>query len=82
MNRYYLYCKKADFKKISETFHISPMLSRIIRNRDIVSEEEIEEYLNGGTDRLSDPFLMKGMEETVPLLLHTINCGDPIRIIG
>lgn len=58
------------------------MLSRIIRNRDIVSEEEIEEYLNGGTDRLSDPFLMKGMEETVPLLLHTINCGDPIRIIG
>lgn len=82
MNRYYLYCKKADFKQISEKFQISPMLARIIRNRDIVTEAEIEEYLNGGTDRLFDPFLMKGMEEAVPLLLHAIQEQKKIRIIG
>ena len=58
------------------------MLSRIIRNRDIITEAEIEEYLNGGTDRLSDPFLMKGMEEAVPLLLHAVQKKDHIRIIG
>lgn len=58
------------------------MLARIIRNRDIIGDEEIEEYLHGGTDRLYDPFLMKGMEEAVPLLLHAIKAQTKIRIIG
>ena len=82
MTRHYIYCKKADFKKISETFHISPILARIIRNRDLVSEEEIEEYLNGRTDRLSDPFLMKGVGKAVPLILNAVNRNEHIRIIG
>ncbi len=82
MSNYYLYCKKADFKQISETFHISPMLARIIRNRDLVSEGEIEEYLNGGTERLNDPFLMKGIKEAVPLIFDTIKKQESIRIIG
>ncbi|MBR2696217.1 MAG: DHH family phosphoesterase, partial [Parasporobacterium sp.] len=82
MSRYYLYCKKADFKKISELFHISPMLARILRNRDLITEKEIDEYLNGGTDKLYDPFQLKGMEEAVPLLFDAIRNNRKIRIIG
>ena len=82
MNQYYLHCKKADFKRIAETFSISPMLARIIRNRDIVGDAEIEEYLHGGTCRLHDPFLLKGMEEAVPLLFEAIQKKQKIRVIG
>ena len=82
MSNYFLYCKKADFKQIAETFHISPMLARILRNRDLVSDGEIDEYLNGGTDRLYDPFLMKGIKEAVPLIFATIKNNDRIRVIG
>ena len=58
------------------------MLARILRNRDLVTDGEIEEYLNGGTDRLYDPFLMKGIKEAVPLIFAAIKKGFRIRVIG
>lgn len=82
MSNYYIYCKKADFKQISETFHISPILARILRNRDLITEGEIREYLHGGTDDYHDPFLMKGVKEAVPLIFDAVSSGKKIRIIG
>lgn len=58
------------------------MLARILRNRDLVSDGEIDEYLNGGTDRLYDPFLMKGIKEAVPLIFAAIKNNERIRVIG
>ena len=58
------------------------MLARILRNRDLVTDGEIEEYLNGGTDRLYDPFLMKGIKEAVPLIFAAVKKGSKIRVIG
>ena len=58
------------------------MLARILRNRELVSDGEIDEYLNGGTDRLYDPFLMKGIKEAVPLIFATIKNKERIRVIG
>lgn len=82
MSQYYIYCKKADFNRLAGQFHISPILARILRNRDLISDSEIGEYLYGGTERLYDPFQMKGMEEAVPLLFDVIKAGEKIRIIG
>ena len=82
MDQWYLYCKKADFYAISEKFNISPMLARIIRNRGIVSDDEIDAYLNGGLERLHDPFLLKGMQEAVVLTKEAILSHRKIRIIG
>ena len=39
--------KKADFTKIAEEFGISPVLARIIRNRDVEGSEEIHKFLYG-----------------------------------
>ena len=44
--------KKADFDAIAKRFKISPMLARIIRNRDIISPEEVDYYLNGTPERM------------------------------
>lgn len=74
--------KKADFDAIASKFHISPVTARILRNRNMVTEEEMERFLNGTMENLHDPFLMKGMREACELLLQRIAQGTKIRIIG
>ena len=41
--RWMLTTKKADFYGIAERFGIDPVIARIIRNRDIIGDEAIEE---------------------------------------
>ncbi len=77
-----MYCKKADFLAIAQKYHISPITARIIRNRDLISDDEIDLFLNGGMDDLYDPFLMKGVEEAIPMILKAISEKTKIRIIG
>ena len=74
--------KKADFNAMAERFGISPMLARIIRNRDVVSEEEIDYYLNGTPERMHNPRQMKDMEKGAQLLLSSIAEHKKIRVIG
>lgn len=77
-----LYTKKADFSAIAERFHISPVTARIIRNRDITGEDEIEKYLHGTRRDLYDPHRLKDMDRTVDLLKEKIGEGARIRIVG
>ena len=44
--KWILQTKKADFDEISKKFNINPVVARVIRNRDVVGDEEIEQYLN------------------------------------
>ena len=74
--------KKADFNKMAERFHISPMLARIIRNRDVITEQEMDFYLNGTLEEMHAPRLMHGMEQGAECLLSAIREGRHIRIIG
>ena len=74
--------KGADFQAISKQFHITPFTARLIRNKDITAEEEIQEYLYGGLENLHPAFLMKGIPEAVCLLQEKIRTGASIRIIG
>ena len=47
MERWYVMMKKADFSSIGAKYNISPVIARLIRNRDIIEDEEINLYLNG-----------------------------------
>ena len=60
--------KKGDFSGIAKKYHISPMLARLMVNRDICTEEQIGEYLDGDLSLLNDPHLLKDMDRAVPLL--------------
>lgn len=82
MERWFLHTKKADFKTIAEKFNISPMLARIIRNRDITEESAIHEFLNGSIDNFASPWLLKDMDKAVQIVLDKIKQGSHIRIIG
>lgn len=82
MEKWVVAAKRADFKSIAEKFHIDQVTARLIRNRDIIGDEEIEIYLNGSLLHLHSPWLMKGMEKTVEILMEKIDHQKKIRIIG
>lgn len=82
MSKWMVAAKKADFNKIAEKYGITPVLARIIRNRDITGDDEIRKYLEGNLSDLYDPFLLKGMERAAGLLLSKIEAGLPMRVIG
>ncbi len=74
--------KRADFNAIAQKYHITPVLARIIRNRDIIADADIDKFLNGGIGDLYSPLLLKDMEKAVDLLLCKIREHKKIRIIG
>ena len=74
--------KKADFEAMAKRFKISPMLARIIRNRDVISLEEVDYYLNGTPQQMHDPGRMKDMEKGAQILISAIRDGKKIRVIG
>lgn len=80
--KWFLTRKGADFQKISQQFHISPILARLIRNRDIIGDKEIELYLNGTIAELYDGMLMKDMDVAISILQEKIREGKKIRVIG
>ncbi|WP_054251690.1 single-stranded-DNA-specific exonuclease RecJ [Neofamilia massiliensis] len=58
------------------------ILYRIIANRGIENEADLEEFLNPSLTRLNDPSLMKDLELGIDILLHAIDQEKKIRIIG
>lgn len=82
MEKWYVAAKKADFKGIARRFGIDQVTARIIRNRDIIEEKDIDQYLNGTVTDLYPPEQMKDMEKAVALLQKKIAEEKKIRIIG
>ena len=82
MEKWVVAAKKADFNLIGRQFHIDPVIARLIRNRDVVGEEKIKEYLLGTIDTIPSPWLMKDMKKAVDILEKKIQQQAKIRIIG
>lgn len=78
--RWRLYAKKADFAAISKAYGINKVTARIMRNRGVETKEEIESYLKGDLDYLSDPALMKDADKAASLLEAAIANNELIAI--
>ena len=88
--------KRADFNGLGKKLGIDPVIVRLIRNRDVFSEEDtavlpdgrtlaeekIEKYIRGSLKDLYDPHLMKDMDKGCAVILSAIREGLKIRIIG
>ena len=82
MSKWFLAAKKADFDRIAEEFHIDPVIARIIRNRDVVTDEEIRLYLHGDRSNLHDARKLKDAQKAAGILKEKIASDRKIRIIG
>ncbi len=74
--------KGADFNKIAAKFNISPYLARIIRNRDRITDEQIDEFLNAGIDKMHDAALLRDMESACAIIEDAVEAGAAMRIVG
>lgn len=74
--------KKADFKGIGRRFGIDQVTARVIRNREVITEEEIRLFLQGTLKDLPDPHLLKDADLLVEILKEKIRQKKKIRIIG
>ncbi len=74
--------KAADFKKIGAKYGIDQVTARVIRNRDIVEDEDIRLFLEGDLSDCYEPAMMKDGDRLTDILIQKINAGATIRIVG
>ena len=82
MQQWVVTSKRADFKEIGSRFGIDQVTARIIRNRDVVGEDAIEQYLHGTLTDLADAHRMKDAMQLVEILIRKMQEKKKIRIIG
>ncbi len=80
--KWYVAAKKADFKAIGEKFGIDQVTARIIRNRDIIGDEAISDYLSCSPKGLHDPHLLKDAVKGAKIAALKIAEHKKMRIIG
>lgn len=69
-------------KEISEKNNISKLLAKILVNREITEEKQIETFLNPTRNDFYDPFLMPDMEKAVERILKAIENQEKVIIYG
>ena len=86
--KWFVATKKADFNQLAQILGVDPVIVRIMRNRDLIQEEEYQEYLNGTLEDLNsyekmkkNRTLMKDFELAISILQKKIKEGASIRII-
>lgn len=82
MEKWFVAAKRADFDKWAVKFHISPVLARILRNRDLTEEAQVERFLYGTLEDCYSPWLLKDMDRAVELILKAVGQGVKLRVIG
>ncbi|MCM1262776.1 MAG: single-stranded-DNA-specific exonuclease RecJ [Butyrivibrio sp.] len=82
MAKWLISAKKADFKQIAQKYDIDQVTARIIRNRDICEDAQINKFLGGTPEDFYSPRLLYDMEKAVQFTLAKIEKGAAIRIIG
>ena len=82
MAKWMVSAKKADFNGIAKRFGIDPVIARILRNRDLVTEEEIDRFLHGTPEDMHSPYLLNDVEKAADIIRNKIAEQKKIRIIG
>lgn len=82
MAKWVVAAKRADFEGIAQKYHIDPVIARIIRNRDIVGDQEIETYLRGDLNDIPAAGLLKDADKASEILCAKIAQKKRIRVIG
>ena len=82
MEKWVVAAKRADFNSIGQEFEIDPVIARLIRNRDVIGQDNIRMYLKGSIKDIPSPWLMKDMKKAVKIIKEKVSEKAKIRIIG
>ncbi|MBQ8979914.1 MAG: single-stranded-DNA-specific exonuclease RecJ, partial [Oscillospiraceae bacterium] len=67
-----MYNKKSDFDATAAKFGIRNITARLLTNRGVVSDVEVERYLNGDISMLRDPMELSDIEKGARIILDRI----------
>ena len=90
-SQWFVYNKKADFFGLAKKFNVDPVIIRVMRNREVIGDEEIRKYLTGDSSDFYDPHLLKDVEKLTDILIEKFEyetgleiCEEPemLAIIG
>ncbi|MCR5156972.1 MAG: single-stranded-DNA-specific exonuclease RecJ [Butyrivibrio sp.] len=82
MTKWMVSMKKADFDAIAAKYEIKNITARLLRNRDLVTDEQIKSYLEGDASMLHDPMELEDIEKGAGIMLERISRKERIRVIG
>lgn len=82
MEKWMVAAKKADFEKWAREFQISPVLARILRNRNLTEESQIQKFLQGTLKDCYSPWELRDMDRAVAAIRLAIEKRQKIRVIG
>ncbi len=82
MKKWMIYGKKADFQGIAQRFSIDQVTARVLRNREVNSDAQIEQFLNGELSDLHSPLLLPDAIRCMNQLDRAITDGRRIRVVG
>lgn len=74
--------KPGNYKEMGERLHISPVTARILRNRDLLTDEDIFAYLKPEEFPEHDGKKMGDLKKAASIIAEKIAEGKKIRIIG
>lgn len=74
--------KKADFEAIGLRYHVDPVLAKVVTNRGIVTEEDLDFYFSEADAPLKLTGEMKDIAKGAEILLDEIKRQSKILVIG
>lgn len=80
--KWMIHSKRADFEGFAKELGISPIVARVMRNKDLDTVESQRTFLDIDMNRLYSPMLMKDMDRAVSIIIKKIEEGKKIRVIG
>lgn len=80
--KWMVHSKKADFDGFAKALGVSPIVARIMRNKDLESIEEQRAFLDNSLENMYNPSLMKDMDKAIDIIKLKIEEGKHIRVIG
>lgn len=82
MSKWMVSMKKSDFGATAKKFCIRDITARLLTNRGITSDEDIEMYLHGDKSLLHDPYELSDIKKGAAIIIDEINQKSAIRVIG
>jgi single-stranded-DNA-specific exonuclease len=74
--------KKSDFDATAQKFGIKNITARLLTNRGIVTDEEVDRFLHGDASMMHDPYELADVEKGADIIKSEIERGSAIRVIG
>ena len=77
--KWMVYSKKADFDGFAKALGVSPIVARIMRNKDLESIEAQKRFIDNSLENMHNPSLMKDMDKAIDIIKLKIERNNIMR---